>query len=120
WHQVLRMLLFCLTSFALLCVVTYMPVQRSVGFNLALGFGLLFIGAWQELLNSLIHNRWLAVRVVELLCMPLGLLVATLGLYQLGKSYRMNRLILTRYKQTEHELVRVDQLTQLYTRPSFY
>lgn len=120
WHRTLQMLLFCLTAFTLLSVATFLPVRRRIGFKLSLGFGLVFLGAWQELLNTLIINQWLVVRWLELVCLPAGLLVATAGLFQLGRSYRLNRLLLKSYRKVERELASLDPLTQLYNRHAFF
>jgi diguanylate cyclase (GGDEF)-like protein len=120
WHDVTRMLMFCLTAFALFCIATFLPVRRSIGLKLALGFGLIFIGAWQELLNTLIINRWSLVLWLEVVCLPGGLLAAGWGLYELGRQYRLNRLLLQSYHKVERELATMDQLTQLYNRRSFF
>ncbi|MDQ2076460.1 GGDEF domain-containing protein [Marinimicrobium sp. ABcell2] len=120
WHDVSRMLMLCLTAFTVLCIAIFLPVRRSMGVKLTLGFGLIFIGAWQELLNTLIINRWALVLWLEVVCFPGGLLAAGWGLYQLGRQYRLNRLLLQSYHKVERELATMDQLTQLYNRRSFF
>ena len=59
--------------------------------------------------------RWL-----EIVGLPGGLLAASLGLFELGKAYRLNRLLLGSYRKIEHSLATVDQLTQLYNRRYFF
>lgn len=120
WPWVLSKLALCLTAFILLSVAVLVPARRTIGFKLALGFGLLFLGCWQGLLNSLVENPGYLSRALELGPPPLGLLIAALGLHQLGKAYRKNRVNLTGYRQIEQELSTVDQLTQLYNRPQFF
>lgn len=120
WHDVVRMLMFCLASFALFCIATFLPVRRSMGVKLALGFGLIFMGAWQELLNTLIINRWPLVMWLEVVCLSGGSLAAGWGLYELGRQYRLNRLVLQSYYKVERDLATLDSLTQLYNRRSFF
>lgn len=120
WHQAMRKLTFCITAFALLSVAAYLPVPRPIGVKLALGFGLVFIGAWQELLNTLLQNRWPIVHWLELVSVPAGILIGTLGLHELGKSHRQNRVLLTSYRQNERQLATLDPLTQLYNRRYFF
>lgn len=120
WHDVTRMLLFCLASFSLFCIATFLPVRRSMGVKLALGFGLMFLGAWQELLNTLIINRWPLVLWLEVVCLSGGSLAAGWGLYDLGRQYRLNRLVLQSYHKVERDLATMDSLTQLYNRRSFF
>lgn len=120
WPWVLIKLVWCLTAFILLSVAVLLPARRAIGFKLALGFGLLFLGCWQGLLNSLVETPWHFSRALELGPPPIGLLLAALGLHQLGKAYRKNRVNLTGYRQIEQELSTVDQLTQLYNRPHFF
>src|SRR5690606_15086202 len=73
-----------------------------------------------ELLNTLVHNDWLLVRWLEMIALPGGLLAASLGLYELGKAYQLNRLLLGAYRKIEHNLATVDQLTQLHNRRYFF
>ena len=120
WHDVTRMLMFCLASFALFCIATFLPVRRSLGVKLALGCGLIFLGAWQELLNTLIINRWPLVLWLEVVCLSGGSLAAGWGLYELGRQYRLNRLVLKSYHKLERDLATMDSLTQLYNRRSFF
>lgn len=120
WYRVAGNLSFCLTAFILLSVAVLVPARRSIGIKLSFGFGLLFLGCWQGLLNSLVDNPWRLTRALELIPPPIGLLVAALGLHQLGKAYRKNRVNLTGYRQIERELISLDQLTQLYNRSQFF
>lgn len=116
----LRNLFFCTTSFVLLWVAALLPIRRSIVIKLMLGLGFLFIGAWQELLNTLVRNDWLPVRWLDMISLPGGAAVAALGLFELGKAYRLNRLLLGSYRKIEHNLATVDQLTQLYNRRYFF
>ena len=120
WHDVTRMLMFCLASFSLFCIATFLPIRRAMGVKLALGFGLIFLGAWQELLNTLIINRWPLVLWLEVVCLSGGSLAAGWGLYELGRQYRLNRLVLQSYHKVERDLATMDSLTQLYNRRSFF
>jgi len=119
-HLALRNLFFCLSAFCLLWVTSQLPIRRPIIFKLMVGFGLLFVGAWHELLNTLVHNDWLLVRWLEIIALPGGLLAASLGLYELGKAYQLNRLLLGAYRKIEHNLATVDQLTQLHNRRYFF
>lgn len=120
WPHVLRDLSLCLAAFLLFAVAAYLPVRRPAASMLTLGFGLHFIGVWQTLLNDLMQpNNWLP-QTIGLAFVPLGLLIATLGLYQIGRAYRINRLILGSYQKIEQDLATVDQLTQLYNRRYFF
>lgn len=119
-HLAVRNLFFCIAAFILLCVTAQLPIRRPIIVKLMVGFGLLFLGAWQELLNTLVRSDWLLVRWLEVVGLPGGLLAASLGLYELGKAYRLNRLLLGSYRKIEHSLATVDQLTQLYNRRYFF
>lgn len=119
-HLALRNLFFCLAAFCLLWVTSQLPIRRPIVIKLMVGFGLLFIGAWHELLNTLVHNNWLLVRWLEMIALPGGLLAASLGLYELGKAYQLSRLLLGSYRKIEHNLATVDQLTQLHNRRYFF
>jgi diguanylate cyclase (GGDEF)-like protein len=119
-HIALRNLFFCLTTFSLLYVTSQLPIRRPIIIKLMVGFGLLFIGAWQELLRTLVDNDWLLVHWLEIVALPGGAAAATLGLYELGKAYQLNRLLLGSYRKIEHSLATVDQLTQLYNRRYFF
>lgn len=115
-----RNLFFCLAAFCLLYVTSQLPIRRPIIVKLMVGFGLLFIGAWQELLSTLVKNDWLLVRWLEMVALPGGLAAATLGLYELGNAYQLNRLLLGSYRKIEHSLATVDQLTQLHNRRYFF
>lgn len=119
-HLAVRNLFFCFAAFCLLWVTSHLPIRRPIIVKLMVGFGLLFLGAWQELLNTLVNNDWLLVRWLELVGLPGGLLAAALGLFELGKAYQLNRLLLGSYRKIEHSLSTVDQLTQLYNRRYFF
>lgn len=119
-HLALRNLFFCVAAFCLLYVTSQLPVRRPIVAKLMVGFGLVFIGAWHELLSTLVKNDWLFVRWLELVALPGGLAAATLGLYELGKAYQLNRLLLGSYRKIEHSLATVDQLTQLHNRRYFF
>lgn len=120
WPRTLRDLSLCLAAFLLFATAAYLPVRRPITLKLTIGFGLNFIGAWQMLLNDLIQPRWWLADAIGFLCVPLGLIIATLGLYQLGRAYRMSRLMLGSYQNIERDLATVDQLTQLYNRRYFF
>lgn len=119
-HLAIRNLFFCISTFILLCITAQLPTRRPVIIKLLVGFGLLFLGAWQELLNTLVHSDWLLVRWLEIVGLPGGILAASLGLFEFGKAYRLNRLLLSSYRKIEHSLATVDQLTQLYNRRYFF
>lgn len=119
-HLALRNLFFCLAAFCLLWVTSQLPIRRPIIIKLMVGFGLLFIGAWHELLNTLVHSDWLVVRWLEIIALPGGLLAASLGIYELGKAYQLSRLLLGAYRKIEHNLATVDQLTQLHNRRYFF
>lgn len=119
-HLAIRNLFFCIAVFVLLCITAQLPIRRPVIIKLMVGFGLLFLGAWQELLNTLVHSDWLLVRWLEMVGLPGGILAASLGLFEFGKAYRLNRLLLGSYRKIEHSLATVDQLTQLYNRRYFF
>ena len=119
-HLAIRNLFFCIAAFILLCITAQLPIRRPIIVKLMVGFGLLFLGAWQELLNTLVHSDWLLVRWLEIVGLPGGILAASLGLFELGKAYRLNRLLLGSYRKIEHSLATVDQLTQLYNRRYFF
>lgn len=119
-HLALRNLLFCVMAFFLLSITSQLPVRRPIVAKLMVGFGFLFLGAWQELLNTLVNSTWLLVHWMEMIGMPSGLLIASLGIYELGKAYQLNRLLLGSYRKIEHSLSTVDQLTQLYNRRYFF
>ncbi len=120
WPSVMSNLARCLAVFVLLSVAVLVPTPRGISFKLSLGFGLAFLGSWQGLLNSLVNNPWRLTQVLELAPIPIGLLIAALGLHQLGKAYRKNRLVLASHRQVEQELTSVDQLTQVYNRSQFF
>lgn len=119
-HLAFRNLFFCLTAFSLLYITSQLPIRRPIVVKLMVGFGLIFLGAWQELLSTLVNNDWLMVRWLEIVALPGGLAAATLGLYELGKAYQLNRLLLGSYRKIEHSLATVDQLTQLHNRRYFF
>lgn len=119
-HIAFRNLMFCFTAFCLLWVTAQLPIRRPIIIKLIIGFGLIFLGAWQELLNTLVHSDWLLVQWLEIVGLPGGTAIATLGLYELGKAYQLNRLLLGSYRKIEHSLSTVDQLTQLYNRRYFF
>lgn len=119
-HLALRNLFFCLTTFALLYITSQLPIRRPIIVKLMVGFGLLFLGAWQELLRTLVDNDWLLVQWLEIVALPGGAAAAALGLYELGKAYQLNRLLLGSYRKIEHSLATVDQLTQLHNRRYFF
>ncbi len=120
WAHVLRDLCLCLAAFLLLAVAAYLPVRRTIVSKLTLGLGLHFIGVWQNLLNDVMQPSGWLPQIVDLAFVPLGLLIATLGLYQMGRAYRVNRLMLGSYQKIERDLATVDQLTQLYNRRYFF
>lgn len=119
-HLALRNLFFCMTTFTLLYVTSQLPVRRPIVVKLMVGFALIFFGALQELLGNLVYNNWLLVRWLEIVALPGGIAAATLGLYELGKAYQLNRLLLGSYRKIEHSLATVDQLTQLHNRRYFF
>lgn len=120
WPRTLRDLSLCLAAFLLFATAAYLPVRRTIVSKLTIGFGLNFVGVWQALINDLVEPHWWPAEAISFLCIPVGLLIAALGLYQLGRAYRMNRLILGSYQQIERDLATVDQLTQLYNRRYFF
>lgn len=120
WSRALRDLLLCLAAFLLFATAAYLPVRRAVTAKLTAGFGLNFLGSWQILLNDMLRPQWWLADLIGLVAVPAGLAVATLGLYQLGRLYRMKRLMLSSYQQIEKDLATVDQLTQLYNRRYFF
>ncbi len=120
WPRTLRDLTLCLTAFLLFATAAYLPVRRSIAQKLTVGFGLNFVGVWQALLNDLIRPGWWLADAISFLCIPLGLGIATIGLYQMGRAYRMSRLMLGSYQRIERDLATVDQLTQLYNRRYFF
>ncbi|WP_347330630.1 GGDEF domain-containing protein [Marinimicrobium locisalis] len=120
WAQVSRDLVLCLAAFLLFAIAAYLPVRRAVAVKLTTGFGLHFLGVWQGLLNRLIQPSGGLFQAIDLVLAPLGLLITALGLYHLGQSYRINRLILGSYQKIERDLATVDQLTQLYNRRYFF
>lgn len=120
WMYVLRDLCLCLAAFLLFAVAAYLPVRQSVALKLTLGFGLHFLGVWQNLLNDLIQPDGWMPHIMGLVFVPLGLLIATLGLHQMGRAYRVSRLMLGSYQKIERDLATIDQLTQLYNRRYFF
>lgn len=120
WPRALRDLILCLAAFLLFATAAYLPVRRAVAARLTAGFGLNFLGSWQILLNDMLRPQWWLADVIGLVAVPAGLALATLGLYQLGRMYRMSRLMLGSYQQIERDLATVDQLTQLYNRRYFF
>ncbi|UZJ43191.1 GGDEF domain-containing protein [Marinimicrobium sp. C6131] len=120
WPRTLRDLSLCLAAFLLFATAAYLPVRRPIASKLTIGFGLNFVGVWQALINDLVEPHGWLTEAISFLCIPVGLLIAALGLYQLGRAYRMNRLILGSYQQIERDLATVDQLTQLYNRRYFF
>lgn len=119
-HLALRNLMFCLAAYGSFWVTALLPVRRPIVIKLMVGTGLLFLGAWQELLNGLVDNTLAPVRWLDIVCLPAGTAAAAWGLYDLGKAYRLNRLLLGSYRKIEHSLATVDQLTQLYNRRYFF
>jgi diguanylate cyclase (GGDEF)-like protein len=119
-HLAFRNLFFCVTAFTLLYVTSQLPIRRSIVMKLMIGFALIFFGAWQELLSNLVVNQWLMVRWLEIVALPGGLVAATVGIYEVGKAYQLNRLLLGSYRKIEHSLATVDQLTQLHNRRYFF
>lgn len=120
WARVLRDLALCLAAFLLFATAAYLPVRRAIAVKLTVGFGLHFLGVWQSLLNDLMQSSDGLPQAISLALVPLGLLIATLGLHQLGQSYRLTRLLLGSYQKIERDLATVDQLTQLYNRRYFF
>jgi len=120
WLPVVRDLLLSIVCFILMAVAAHLPVRKSVAVKLTLGSGLAFLGVWQALLNGFIVTTWTQVSLFILTLTPIGLAIATLGLYQLGQHYRMNRLMLGSYRNIEQNLSTIDQLTQLYNRRYFF
>lgn len=120
WPRTLRDLGLCFATFLLFATSAYLPVRRPIASKLTIGFGLNFIGVWQTLINDLVQPEGWLPEVISLVCIPVGMLIAALGLYQLGRAYRMNRLILGSYQKIERDLATVDQLTQLYNRRYFF
>lgn len=119
-HLAVRNMMFCLAAFGSFWVTSLLPVRRPIVIKLMLGTGLLFLGAWQELLNGLVDNDWAPVRWLDIFGLPAGTAAIAWGLYELGKAYRLNRLLLGSYRKIEHSLATVDQLTQLYNRRYFF
>lgn len=119
-HLTFRNLFFCVTAFSLLYVTSQLPIRRAIVVKLMVGFGLIFFGAWQALLSNLVVNHWLMVRWLEIVAIPGGLVAATFGIYEVGKAYQLNRLLLGSYRKIEHSLATVDQLTQLHNRRYFF
>lgn len=120
WPIVLRELVLCLTLFVLFATAAYLPVRKSIAEKLTIGLGLIFLGSWQELLNHLIVSDWSLAQAFTLSLSPAGLLLSTLGLFQLGRAYRLSRLMLGSYQNIERDLATIDQLTQLYNRRYFF
>lgn len=120
WPIVLRDLVLCLTLFVLFATAAYLPVRKSIAEKLTIGLGLIFLGSWQELLNQLILSDWWLVEAFTLTFSPAGLVLSTLGLFQLGRAYRLSRLMLGSYQNIERDLATIDQLTQLYNRRYFF
>lgn len=120
WPIVLRELVLCLTLFVLFATAAYLPVRKSIAEKLTVGLGLVFLGSWQEVLNPLILSDWWLAKAFTLAPSPIGLMLATLGLFQLGRAYRLSRLMLGSYQNIERDLATVDQLTQLYNRRYFF
>lgn len=120
WPIVLRELVLCLTLFVLFATAAYLPVRKPIAEKLTIGLGLIFLGSWQELLNLLIVTDWWLVQAFTLSLSPAGLMLSTLGLFQLGRAYRMSRLMLGSYQNIERDLATIDQLTQLYNRRYFF
>lgn len=120
WPIVLRELVLCLTLFTLFATAAYMPVRKSIAEKLTIGLGLIFLGSWQEVLNQLILSDWWLAKAFTLTLSPAGLMLATLGLFQLGRAYRLSRLMLGSYQNIERDLATIDQLTQLYNRRYFF
>lgn len=116
----IRSFCVCSATFILLFVTSQLPVRRPIVVKLMLGFSLFFFGAWQEFLSTLVVNSWFATYWLDALAMPLGIIIAAAGLYELGKAYQLNRLLLGSYRKIEHSLATVDQLTQLYNRRYFF
>src|SRR5690625_3309545 len=94
WHDVTRMLLFCLASFSLFRIATFLPVRGSMGVRLGLCFGLVFLGGWREVLTTLIINRWPLVLWLEVVGLCGGSRAAGWWLYDWGPQDRLTRLVL--------------------------
>lgn len=116
----IRNMFFCLAAFILLFITSQLPIRRAIVAKLMLGFGLLFLGAWQALLTTLVNNSWVVAYWLHILAIPLGIAIASVGIFELGKAYQLNRLLLGSYRKIEHSLATVDQLTQLYNRRYFF
>lgn len=115
----LRNLLFAVSGFVLLCVTSWLPIRRPIAARLMSGFGLVFLGACQAMLSTLVVHHWALTRWLDMLAIPCGLLIASWGLYEFGKAYRLNRLMIGSYRKIEESLATVDQITQLPNRRVF-
>ncbi|MBE8718755.1 GGDEF domain-containing protein [Cellvibrio polysaccharolyticus] len=112
-------LAFSLSAFLLLCVIAWLPIRRPIAIRLMTGFSLVFVGACQKWLGNLVDHAWPVTQVVDMLAIPVGLLIAASGLFELGKAYRLNRLMIGSYRKIEQSLATVDQITQLPNRRVF-
>lgn len=110
---------FSLSAFLMLCVIAWLPIRRPIVIRLMAGFGLVFMGACQQWLGNLVDHQWPITHAVDLIAIPLGLLVAASGLFEFGKAYRLNRLMISSYRQIEQSLATIDQITQLPNRRFF-
>lgn len=112
-------LAFSLSAFLLLCVIAWLPIRRPIAVRLMTGFSLVFLGACQKWLGNLVDHTWPVTQAVDMLAIPVGLLIAASGLFELGKAYRLNRLMIGSYRKIEQSLATVDQITQLPNRRVF-
>lgn len=116
----LRDIGFTSAGFGLLLISAFLPVKRTVAARLTAGALMLFLGAWHLLLTRFITSAPPFLMYAGALTLPLGTFLLALGVYEFGKLYRLNRLMLGSYRQIEHNLATVDQVTQLFNRRYFF
>lgn len=115
-----RDLAFASACFILLALATFLPVRRSIASVMATGSGLLFVGAWHLLLGNFVDDLPVTLDIAGAFALPTGAGLMAWGLFQLGRAYRLSRLLLGSYRKIEHSLSTKDQLTQLFNRRYFY
>lgn len=84
-----------------------------------IGFLMLFLAFFQDLLDEIILLEHSAPRLIEDVGIPLGFTFLTLGLFGLGKDFKEYSRQLIEIQKREHQLNITDKLTGLINREQF-
>jgi len=120
WPQSLRDLAYSLLAFFLYGFSACQTASKGITVKVTTGAGLIFLGAWQALLENLLTSVPFLASLIGLWAPVVGLGLLILGLVQLCQAHRTSQQWLNDHRLLEQNLTKVDQLTQLYNRHHFF